>query len=504
LTTSASPPANDLTAPAAPPAAAYKASSADALSLSGPPRMRHPGWIRAAATGVTALVFWLDVIAPDGIAVSALYVAPALLFIAAGEYWEPLLVAAGATLLIALGGYLSHPGAGGDLGVVNRGLALVVVWVSAGVVAQYRRTLARWATQYATDRRALDASVRRLEEIEYALNQAAIVAATDQRGVITFVNEKFCEISKYPREELIGQDHRLINSAFHPKGFIRDLWRTIAQGRVWRGELRNRARDGTFYWVDTTIVPFLDEAGKPRQYLAIRSDITQRKAAEERLADQAALAQLGQLAAVVAHEVRNPLAGVKGSLQIFRGRAAPDSRDRQVIDAMIARLDALNAKVEDILRFARPRTPTIESVDVRGLVIDAIASARAGSDAGIMPPERTAQVRADREMLRAVFLNLLQNACQAGPADPIEVTVEVHQGMCRITIADRGSGIAADDQDRVFEPFFTTKKTGTGLGLAIVKRFLALQNGDVRLGPRAGGGTVAEVEIPIAAASSQE
>ena len=155
-----------------------------------------------------------------------------------------------------------------------------------------------------------DDSVRLLEQIRYALDQAAIVAVTDQRGIISYVNDQFCDISKYAREELIGQDHRIINSGYHPKEFIRGLWRTIAQGKVWRGELRNRAKDGSIYWVDTTIVPLLDVDGKPRQYLAIRSDITQRKAAEQLLADQAALAQLGQLATVVAHEVRNPLAGV--------------------------------------------------------------------------------------------------------------------------------------------------------------------------------------------------
>src|SRR5204862_179258 len=163
-----------------------------------------------------------------------------------------------------------------------------------------------------------------------------------------------CEISKYAREELIGQDHRIINSGYHPKEFIRGLWRTIAQGKVWRGELRNKAKDGSIYWVDTTIVPLLTTDGKPHQYLSIRSDITQQKAAEQQLADQAALAQLGQLATVVAHEVRNPLAGVKGSLQVLRSRAATDPEDRHVIDAMISRLDALNAKVEDIMRFAKP------------------------------------------------------------------------------------------------------------------------------------------------------
>ena len=339
-----------------------------------------------------------------------------------------------------------------------------------------------------------------LEDLKRALDHAAIVAITDVSGTITYVNDKFCEISGYSREELIGQDHRIINSRYHPKDFMRELWRTIAHGRVWHGEIRNQAKNGSYYWVDTTIVPFLDARGKPYQYIAIRADITARKAAEEQLAQQAALARLGQMAAVVAHEVRNPLAGIKGAMQILMTRRPATDAELPVMRDIVSRIDALGELINDMMVFARPRPLRLGDVPLRALIQEAVTIVRRDPIAErveITVDGPDASVQADAELVRATLLNLLINAAQAmNGHGAVLVTLTAGPDAVTIGVRDTGPGIPPELRARVLEPFFTTKARGGGLGLPIARRTAELHGGSLTLDGPAGGGTVVTLELP--------
>ncbi|MEQ1575798.1 MAG: ATP-binding protein [Vicinamibacterales bacterium] len=369
-------------------------------------------------------------------------------------------------------------------------LFIAMLVLTGAVTWQFRRREAQWREDE-----------RRLADTNYALDQAAIVATTDVTGRITYANDKFCEISGYAREELIGQDHRLVNSGLHPKPFMQALWRTIASGKVWHGELRNRAKDGHFYWVDTTIVPFLDDRGKPYQYTAIRSDITKRKAAEERLREQAALARVGQMAAVVAHEVKNPLAGIKGAVQVLISRRPPDDGERPVMADIVSRIDALNDLIEDLLLFARPRPLRVTSLELSTLLRQTVETMRKDPIAAQVAMELSVpptEMHGDAELLRSAFLNLLLNASQAmNGKGEVRVQARTLDGHTHVEIADTGPGVPDEIREQIFEPFFTTKNRGGGLGLPIAKRTIELHGGSMTLACPPSGGTVVRIELPL-------
>lgn len=452
-------------------------------------RLFNTATISAAALAV--FIFALDVTSPLGFGFWALYVVPLLVGTLSGPPRFQLVAATVASVLTFLGAILAAQGVPTPGVIANRVTGLTIIWTTALVLSRFRGT---WL--------ALQARTKDLADLKYALDQSAIVATTDTKGIIHYVNDKFCEISKYTREELLGQDHRIVNSGYHPKEFIRNLWVTIANGRIWHGEFRNRAKDGAIYWVDTTIVPFLDDRGKPYQYMAIRYDITERKRSEELLREQAALARLGQMAAVVAHEVKNPIAGIRGALQVIASRMAVESRDKSVIGDIIARLDGLSRIVQDLLIFARPRALHAKPVDLTSLVLstaDLINRDPALAQFRVKVTGGEAVIQADGEQLQIVFHNILMNAAQAmGGVGDIDVTVNRTSKGWTMAFADHGPGMPAHVRDKAFEAFFTTKHRGTGLGLPTARRIVEAHGGQIHIDGPATGGTIVSIVLPAA------
>lgn len=362
------------------------------------------------------------------------------------------------------------------------------------------------ARKLAEDR--LRASTKEVLDLKAALDEHAIVAITDSQGKITFVNDKFCAISQYSREELIGQDHRIINSGFHPKEFIRELWVTIAHGKVWHGQIKNRAKDGSFYWVDTTLVPFLSEEGKPRQYIAIRADITERKKAEEavlhmnaeleqRVADRTAQLEtanreLEAFSYSVSHDLRAPLRAVDGFSQAVIedfGELLPDEGRRQ-LQTIRYSAQRMGALIDDLLTFSRLHRQALAKapVDTRNQVQMAL------QELGAPWPDRHVEIRlaelpsslGDPALLKQVWLNLLGNALKyTRKRDPAVIEIGCERGAKETIyfVRDNGTGFDMKYAGKLFGVFQRLHRMedyeGTGVGLATVQRIIHRHGGRV-------------------------
>jgi len=370
---------------------------------------------------------------------------------------------------------------------------------------------------------ALQETLKELADIKFALDQSAIVAITDRRGIINYVNDEFCRISKYSRDELLGQDHRIINSGFHAKEFIRNLWTTIAAGKVWKGEIKNRAKDGSIYWVDTTIVPFLDAEGNPYQYVAIRHEITKLKEAEEKILQQtvelqraAQLSFVGELAAGLAHEIKNPLAGIQGTVDILIRRREVSDPETEALQAIRHEVERIDGTVRALLDRARPRALNPARTSLSELVWRVVAGARAQAAGAAArghrvhiqfePPPNDIELVADAAQIEDALLNLIINAIEAIEGEGrIAVTLQRAESESEaefaekavIEVSDNGSGISEENLALIFHPFFTTTKGGTGLGLPAVRRIVRAHGGRVEAKSAVGEGSTFTIHLPI-------
>jgi PAS domain S-box-containing protein len=443
--------------------------------------------------------------------------------------------------LASVAGSLSmgqHPAWSGDLwGLLFFSTGTVLILAAAGVFSWAELDRMRGQSLQTSD--TLRATLKEVEDLKTALDEHAIVAITDPQGRITFVNDKFCAISHYTREELIGQDHRIINSGYHSKAFIRDLWGTIGRGRVWNGEIRNRAKTGSYYWVATTIVPFLDEQGKPRQYVAIRADITERKEAEQALREahddlelkvarrtaelQAAKERAesadrlkSEFLATMSHELRTPLNGIIGFTELLvAGRPGPlTAKQNQYLGEVLASGRHLLHLINDVLDLSKVEAGKVElfpeRFPVQTLVDEVCASLSMLSEQKHLTVSRhlspdPLMVTLDRRRLVQVLYNLVSNAIKFTPP---QGHVEIHgahnaEGRLHLEVRDTGIGIKAEDFPKLFVEFqqldsgVNRRYQGTGLGLALTRKIVEFQGGTITFTSKVGVGTTFIVELPI-------
>jgi two-component system sensor kinase FixL len=362
-----------------------------------------------------------------------------------------------------------------------------------------------------TKRVGLEGALGASEARWHAVFDSAVdgIVVIDAHGRIEAFNRAAERLFGYTIEEVLGRNVTVLMPSPYREEHDTYLARYLATGRakiIGSGrEVQGRRKDGTTFPLHLSVGEVTIQGD--RKFTGILHDLTSRVQMEERLREQQALATLGEMAAVIAHEVRNPLAGIRGAIQVFGGRMSQDGANAHILTEIVTRIDALDRMMTDMLLFARPPKPNRSPVDLVPL---------AKVTAGLLSEDPTLRgvdievdgaappVSADADMLRVVFQNLLINSAHAMDGKgTIRIAVQTIDKACQIAVADGGPGIPEDIREKIFTPFFTTKKRGSGLGLPTVKRLIEAHDGQVAIECPPAGGTTVFIRLPIGVAAGE-
>jgi len=366
------------------------------------------------------------------------------------------------------------------------------------------KTVVKGTIQDLTDVRRIE---RKAEDYQEAVDKSSIVSITDRYGVITEVNDRFCEISKYSRSELIGKTHSMINSEYHNQEFWQKMWEQITKGEVWTGEIQNKAKDGSMFWVDTTIIPFKNSIGRIYQYLAIQRDFTENKKLNEELMVSEKLSSIGEISAQILHEVMTPLSIISLSIENLEddiGDLEVDNAQLNPIRTNLTEIKMNYEKIEEIFEnmrsiLVRKNSGEPTAIPVRDTLEKSLSLVKAklkSRDIHVKydnVPENI-NIKCTQSDLSQVFLNLINNSADAIEKLEdrwIDVKAEVKGSHISIIFQDSGAGIPDEIRSRIFDTLFTTKgeTSGTGLGMGVCKKLIERHLGMIKIDEKANNTT---------------
>ena len=345
-----------------------------------------------------------------------------------------------------------------------------------------------------------DSEARLRSILESAVDGIIVI---DSHGRIESFNPAAERLFGYRAEEVAGQNVNLLMPSpyreQHDEYMARYLATGIAKIIGIGREVTGRRKDGTTFPLHLSVGEMA--VGGERKFTGLLHDLSARVKVEEQLREQAALVRLGEMAAVIAHEVKNPLAAVRGAIQVIGKRLPQGAREAAIVTDIVARLDALNQLVRDLLLFARPPRPKPTPVDVSALLsltATLMVEDGANRDVQVVIEGAAPTIAADAELLKIVFLNLFLNSAHAmRQKGAIAVTLSASEDVCRIEVADTGPGIPPEIRAKLFTPFVTTKSRGTGLGLSTVKRLVEAHAGTIQVDCPPEGGTTVVISLPL-------